>query len=249
MNLPHELRDLIDAGPMAHLSTTGSDGAPQVSVIWIGRDGDDILSGHLGRRAKITNIERDPRVALSFDAPPESGVFLTPYAVLHAHASLEHGDAAWDLLDRLAKVYLAPDAPFPAPRAPGFLVRYRVRPDHRRRSLGDLTDQPSQRQNGWPSGSRQTRTSSWGWNSASVAPLDSACSSADARSSTRPPGAAASADRPRPPARQDGRRIPRLTGDADAAGRIPDDHEVRFLVPDPPPEQAFVEAGERGRIG
>ena len=126
MKLPQELRDLIDAGPLAHLSTTGSDGAPQVSVIWIGRDGDDVLSGHLGRRAKITNIERDPRVALSFDAPREPGVFLTPYAVLHAHASLEHGDAAWELLDRLAKVYLAPDAPFPAPRAPGFLVRYRV---------------------------------------------------------------------------------------------------------------------------
>lgn len=126
MTLPSELQALVDAGPMAHLSTIGSDGTPQVSVIWIGRDGDDVLSGHLGRYAKIRNIERDPHVVLSFDAPREPGVFMNPYAVLHATASLEHGDAAWELLDRLAKVYVAPDASFPAPRAPGFLVRYRV---------------------------------------------------------------------------------------------------------------------------
>jgi hypothetical protein len=36
MSLPRELRDLIESGPMAHLSTVNADGSPQVSVIWIG---------------------------------------------------------------------------------------------------------------------------------------------------------------------------------------------------------------------
>ncbi len=64
---------------------------------------------------------------LSFDAPREPGVFLNPYAVLRARAAVEHHqDAAWQLLDRLSRVYLGPDATFPAPRRPGYVVRYDV---------------------------------------------------------------------------------------------------------------------------
>ena len=124
--LPPALKDLIASGPLAHLTTLNADGSPQVTVIWIGLDGDDIVSGHLGRRVKITNIERDPRVVLSFTAPQDRTAFLNPYAVVQAHASVEPSEQAWDLLDRLTKVYLSPDAAFPAPRAPGFVVRYRV---------------------------------------------------------------------------------------------------------------------------
>ena len=125
--LPEELRDLIASGPMAHLATINRDGTPQVSVIWIGLDGDQVVSGHLPHHLKLRNIERDPRVVLSFDAPREPGVFLNPYAVLRARATVEHHeDAAWELLDRLSRVYLGPDATFPAPRRPGYLVRYDV---------------------------------------------------------------------------------------------------------------------------
>ena len=59
-DLPREVRDLIESGPVAHLSTINADGSPQVSVIWIGLDGDDLVSGHMGRYAKLRNIERDP---------------------------------------------------------------------------------------------------------------------------------------------------------------------------------------------
>jgi hypothetical protein len=84
------------------------------------------LSGHMTRNAKVRNIERDPRVVLSFDGPREPVVFLNPYATLRARATIEHG-GAWDLLDRLAKVYLGPDTRFPAPQAPsGYVIRYRV---------------------------------------------------------------------------------------------------------------------------
>lgn len=124
--LPPELRELIESGPMAHLTTINADGSPQVTVIWIGIEGDQIVSGHMHRHLKLRNIERDPRVVLSFDAPRAPGVFLNEYAVLRARASVEPSDGAWDLLDRLAKIYVSPDTVFPAPKGPGYIVRYDV---------------------------------------------------------------------------------------------------------------------------
>ena len=111
---------------MAHLSTINVDGSPRVTVIWVGLDGDDLVSAHLGWHAKLRNIDRDPRVALSFDAPRDRIAFLNPYAVLRAGAPIQPSDGAWDVLNRLTKVYISPDTEFPAPRAPGDIVRYVV---------------------------------------------------------------------------------------------------------------------------
>lgn len=124
--LPRELRDLIESGPLTHLSTVNADGSPQVTVVWIGLDGDDIVSGHMALHKKLRNIERDPRVVLSFLAPRNPAVVLNEYAVLHARAAVEPSDGAWDLLNRLTKVYMAPDAEFPAPKGPGYIARYSV---------------------------------------------------------------------------------------------------------------------------
>ena len=124
--LPSELRQLIETGPLAHLSTINADGSPQVTVIWIGLDGEDVISGHMGRYLKVRNVERDPRVVLSFEAPRDREAFLNPYAVLRARATVEEGQGAWELLDRLAKVYLSPVSEFPSPRGPGYILRYAV---------------------------------------------------------------------------------------------------------------------------
>lgn len=124
--LPRELRELIEAGPVAHLTTINADGSPQVSAIWIGLDGNEVVSGHLQHHRKLRNIERDPRVVLCFDAPRDHNAVLQPYAVLRASASVEPSDEAWDLLNRLAKVYMTPDTEFPAARVPGYIARYRV---------------------------------------------------------------------------------------------------------------------------
>lgn len=124
--LQPELRSLITSGPMVHLSTINADSSPQVTVIWVGLDGDDLVSGHMGWHVKLRNIERDPRVVLSFDALRVPGVFLNEYAVLRARAVVEPSDGTWDLLNRLAKVYIAPDVEFPAPKKPGYVVRYSV---------------------------------------------------------------------------------------------------------------------------
>jgi PPOX class probable F420-dependent enzyme len=110
---------------MAHLSTINPDGAPQVTVIWIGLDGDELVSGHMSRHARLRNIERDPRVVLPFDAPRVPGVLLNPYAVLRAQATVQPDDA-WTLLNRLTKVYVTPESEFPARKGPGYIVRYAI---------------------------------------------------------------------------------------------------------------------------
>ena len=123
-----ELRELIGSGPMAHLSTINSDGSPQVTVIWVGLDGDELISTHMRENVKLRNIRRDPRVALSFDAPLEPGVWINPYAVVYARATVEPSDRIWELMTRHAKIYVAPDAEVPEPEGaePGFIVRYAI---------------------------------------------------------------------------------------------------------------------------
>src|ERR1700753_315840 len=115
--LSPELRELIEAGALGHLTTINADGSPQVSVIWVGIDGDDLVGGHMSHHLKLRDIERDPRVVLSFTAPHEPGVFMNPYTVLNARATVEPTDQAWDLLNQLTKVYTVPDAEFPFPMA------------------------------------------------------------------------------------------------------------------------------------
>jgi PPOX class probable F420-dependent enzyme len=111
---------------MAHLSTINPDGSPQVTVIWIGLDGDEVVSGHMSHYRKLRNIERDPRVVLSFDAPRDHDAFLNPYAALRATATVQPSGGAWDLLNRLGKVYLSPDSEFPGAKGPGYIVRYAI---------------------------------------------------------------------------------------------------------------------------
>jgi PPOX class probable F420-dependent enzyme len=123
--LTPELRELIESGPLAHVTTINADGSPQVSVVWIGLDGEEIVSGHMGRYLKVRNVERDPRVVLSFTAPRDREAFLNPYAVLRCRAAVTT-NGAWDLLNRLTKVYMGPGTEFPAPKGEGFVIRYSV---------------------------------------------------------------------------------------------------------------------------
>ena len=61
-------RQVIESGALAHLVTINDDGSPQVSVVWVGLDGDELVAGHLdSRQRKVRNIHRDPRVAVTLE--------------------------------------------------------------------------------------------------------------------------------------------------------------------------------------
>jgi PPOX class probable F420-dependent enzyme len=112
MMLPAEARALIESGALGHLVTIGRDGAPQVSCIWVGLDGGQVVSGHLFEQQKLRNVRRDPRVVLSLEGTHIHPPGLKEYLVIHGTATVEPGGAP-ELLQRLAHVYLGPEVTFP----------------------------------------------------------------------------------------------------------------------------------------
>src|SRR5712691_3843533 len=126
--LPESARALVESGALAHLVTLNRDGSPQVTCIWVGMDGDEIVAGHLFRtQQKVRNIERDPRVALSIEGEEMSEIGLRHYLVVHGRATIAEGGAP-ELLQRLAHVYLGPDVKFPPmpDPPPGVVTRIAV---------------------------------------------------------------------------------------------------------------------------
>ena len=56
---------LLDGRNYAVLATVNPDGSPQTSVMWIGRDGGDLLFSTVEGRVKHRNMLRDPRVSVT----------------------------------------------------------------------------------------------------------------------------------------------------------------------------------------
>ncbi len=110
--LTDDTRRALTAGRLAHLTTVNPDGSPQVSVVWTGLDGDDIVFGHLMGGRKVTNISRDTRVALTVEADGANPVGMANYLIVYGTARLVEGGAP-ELLQRLAEVYLGPGVKFP----------------------------------------------------------------------------------------------------------------------------------------
>ena len=123
-----DARAALTAGRLGHLVTVDPDGSPQVSLVWIGLDGDDIVSAHLGRGQKMRNIEHDPRVALSVEAEGRNSIGLDHYLVVHGIARITDGGGP-ELLQRLAEVYLGPGVTFPPfdDPPPGRVIRITAR--------------------------------------------------------------------------------------------------------------------------
>src|SRR5688500_88918 len=99
--LPAEARALLESAALAHLVTLNADGSPQVSCVWVGLEGDEIVSAQLRRQQKLRNVERDPRVTLSLEGTEANAIGLREYLVVHGRARIEEGGAP-ELLQRLA---------------------------------------------------------------------------------------------------------------------------------------------------
>jgi PPOX class probable F420-dependent enzyme len=131
MKLDAAARELIGNGADATLVTLNADGSPQVSLIWVAlettADGDDeLVSAHLSDRyAKVRNVRRDPRVALTI-VQRNTAPVQTPYLYVTGTARIEEGGAP-ELLTALADELLGPGSGFPPAGAPaGFLTRVTI---------------------------------------------------------------------------------------------------------------------------
>jgi PPOX class probable F420-dependent enzyme len=56
---------LVDGRNYAVLATVNADGSPQTSVVWVGRDGGELLFSTVEGRVKHRNMLRDPRVSVT----------------------------------------------------------------------------------------------------------------------------------------------------------------------------------------
>lgn len=110
----------ILAGPhLSVLATTDADGKPQTSVIFVKRDGDDILFSTIKGRRKTTNMERDPRVNLLVHALPVTG---PDYATIAGAVEITD-DPNGAFHQEMYDIFMGGATPPPEPGAERVIVR------------------------------------------------------------------------------------------------------------------------------
>jgi PPOX class probable F420-dependent enzyme len=126
-SLPDSARAVLESPALAHLVTLNPDGSPQVTVVWVGLDGDEVVAAHLPEHRKVRNIRNDSRVALSIETGAHNAMGLTEYLVVYGTARITEGEAA-ELLQHLAHTYLGPDIRFPPmdDPPPGYITHITV---------------------------------------------------------------------------------------------------------------------------
>jgi PPOX class probable F420-dependent enzyme len=116
------VRKLLDDPNPAVLGTINPGGGPQTSVVWVGRDGDDLLISTAAGRRKVRNVQRDPRVSLTVydQADPQQ------YAEVRGQAAVTE-DVGRKLAVQLAEEYEGPGAGEEFLRLPPEVVRVVIR--------------------------------------------------------------------------------------------------------------------------
>jgi PPOX class probable F420-dependent enzyme len=108
MDIPDDVRPLLEGRNFGHLATLMPDGAPHSVPVWIGIENGRIVFFTQEASRKARNVERDQRVALSVVDHEQ------PYLSAHVRGRVvdkRDGDAALEVMDRLARRYTGRDFP------------------------------------------------------------------------------------------------------------------------------------------
>lgn len=62
--IPEQALRLLDGAEFATMATVGVDGQPQLSVVWVAREGNDVLISTVQGRQKHRNLVANPRITL-----------------------------------------------------------------------------------------------------------------------------------------------------------------------------------------
>jgi PPOX class probable F420-dependent enzyme len=98
--IPDPARAWLDGPEFATIATVLPDGQPHLSVVWVERDGDDVLVSTVKGRRKHLNLTADPRATLLV-YPKDN-----PYSYVEIRGTTtmtEEGGR--ELIDRLAAKY------------------------------------------------------------------------------------------------------------------------------------------------
>lgn len=120
VKLPDKAKELIDSKNFAHLATLSASGYPQVTPVWVTRDGDTVIVNTAEGRVKTENMRRDGRVALSITDSENPYMWVT----VQGHVEAMTHEGADESIDSLALKYLGQEKyPFRAPDEVRVLVR------------------------------------------------------------------------------------------------------------------------------
>jgi PPOX class probable F420-dependent enzyme len=98
--LSDRARELLDAKSFAVVATVQPDGSPQASVVWVRRDGDDILFSTVEGRRKHLNMVKDPRITLVINPPDH------PYQYVEVRGSVTMTrQGGRELINELSRKY------------------------------------------------------------------------------------------------------------------------------------------------
>ena len=130
--LPSSVQRMFNSGQHATVVTVNPDGTPQLSMVWIGLDGNDLIFGAEQRRRKIRNLQRDPTVAVLVQDTERAANGLVQYLTVRGRATITGPGIPQEfnaLMDGAAKRYLGTDI-YPMPnRGSTTAVIVRIRPD------------------------------------------------------------------------------------------------------------------------
>ncbi|HEY5640416.1 MAG TPA: PPOX class F420-dependent oxidoreductase [Dehalococcoidia bacterium] len=118
------VRALFAGKNFGHLATVMPDGSPQVSVVWVDVEGDNILVNTAEGRVKPRNVRRDPRVAISIynqEAPYQAAAVRGEVVEVRTEGALEG-------IHKLAKKYMGLDE-YPNLRLGEQRLIFVIRPD------------------------------------------------------------------------------------------------------------------------
>ncbi|NND73486.1 MAG: PPOX class F420-dependent oxidoreductase [Ilumatobacter sp.] len=102
--IPAHVQALLGSDAVAHVWTANRDGSPQVSVVWVIAQGDEILFGTDSRSEKAKNLANNPRVILSIEDEERNERGYQRHLVIRGSARVEPGPDP-ELMDRLAMKY------------------------------------------------------------------------------------------------------------------------------------------------
>jgi PPOX class probable F420-dependent enzyme len=105
MKLSDKAKRIIDAKSFAHVATINNDGSPQLSPVWVEREGDVVVINSEQKRRKVRNLRRDPRVSLAIQSPDND------YEYVEIRGKVKEITTAggFEGIDRLGKKYMGVD--------------------------------------------------------------------------------------------------------------------------------------------
>lgn len=95
---------LLGTDAVAHVWTCNPDGSPQVSVVWVIVEDDEIVFGASSDSRKVRNLRVNPRVVVSVEDDVRNSRGFQHHLIVHGRAAVHAGPDP-DLMDRLARKY------------------------------------------------------------------------------------------------------------------------------------------------